>query len=268
MGIEVLLSTMNIKNEDQYTELLKKMNIKTDSITINQCTNEDINELFSIPTGKNRIFSYREKGLSKSRNRAIQNANSDFCIIADDDLVYNDDYESLILDSYKKYCDADVIAFYVESVNKDRPTSTQKEKRIGYLSSMKIASFQITFRRQSIIDNNIVFNENFGAGSGKYKSGEENIFLFDCLKKKLKIYYIPIEIAKVHHEDSTWFGEKDELYFKTKGAVFYKMSKTFYPFFIMQFALRKYCLYKKDATFIKAVKNMYKGKKECKTNEY
>ena len=50
---------------------------------------------------------------------------------------------------------------------------------------MSVCSCQITFKRKSIVDNNIFLNEMFGIGS-KFISGEENIFLKEALKKKLK----------------------------------------------------------------------------------
>lgn len=263
MKIDVLLSTMNRKSINDNLQLLQKMNINGSSITINQCPKFKKDELvFSKNMNiKNKILSYSEKGLSKSRNRAIKCSNADICVIADDDLVYVNNYEQIILNAYKKYPDADIIAFHVESLNTDRKTSVQKEGRKKFLGSMKIASFQITFKRRSIIDNEILFDEDFGAGSGRFTAGEENIFLFDCLKKKLKIYYIPTQIAVVNHMDSTWFVGYNDVFFETLGAAFYRMSPTFSELFILQYAVRKYYKYGKTLSFLKAYKYMKKGKK-------
>lgn len=46
------------------------------------------------------------------------NSNADICIIADDDLKYESDYEEKIKNGYKKYKDAGIIAFYVDNVDK------------------------------------------------------------------------------------------------------------------------------------------------------
>lgn len=258
--VEVLVATMNRKSKDQ---LIKKMNIKGNALVINQVTKDEI-ELVNEKEAAQKIYSFREKGLSKSRNKAIQNASSDICVIADDDLTYLDNYEQIISEAYDKYKDADIIAFYVESKTEDRPTTMQKEGKVGFLNSMKISSFQITFKRASIIKKNISFDTNFGAGSGKYTMGEENIFLFDCLKKGLKIYFVPQTIATVKHEDSTWYNGFNKELLVSKGAMFYRMSNIFSDILILQFAVRKYKYYKNNMGFIQALRYMFKGRKQVR----
>ena len=259
MKLEVLVSTMNLKNVEEGQKLRNKMNINTPSIIINQITDSSIKEF-----DDEKIFSKKEKGLSRSRNMAIEKASEEICVIADDDLVYVEEYEKIILNAYEEKKDADIIAFYVKSNTKNRPTTVQKEKKCGYLSSMRIASFQITFKRSSVINSKVKFDETFGAGSGNYLMGEENIFLFDCLRRGLKIYFVPIKIAEVTHLNSTWFNEYNETYFKSKGACFYRMSKLFSNVLIFQFAIRKRNLFKQKYNVISAIKIMLKGKKEYK----
>lgn len=160
------------------------MNIQSDALIINQA-NQSLPEM-SIERGNQvvRMLTFSDKGLSKSRNRAIINAKGDICIIADDDVTYVDHYHELIMNTYKENPDYDIIVFKVPTTNKDRQKEYYTKKtKLGYLKSLKVASYEITFRRKSIIDKNIFFNENFGAGSGKYSMGEENIFLYECLKK-------------------------------------------------------------------------------------
>ncbi len=261
MDIEVLVSTMNLEN---YEDLIEKMNISGKVVVINQLSNNKIQPI-NISINDRRVYSYKEKGLSLSRNRAIQNSTADICVIADDDLVYKKDYKDIIINAFLKYKNADIIAFYVQSKNEERPTTKQKEGRIKYLKSMKVASFQIAIKRDSIVKNNIVFDTNFGAGSGKYLMGEENIFLFECLKKGLKIYFVPLTIADVYHNESTWYQGFNKELFLTKGAVFYRMSPLFSILFIMQFAVRKYKLYKNNISFFEAIKYMLEGRNEFRS---
>ncbi|CEP47881.1 Glycosyl transferase family 2 [[Clostridium] sordellii] len=87
-NLEVLVSTMNQKDYS----LIKKMNIQTDALFINQCDLNQYEELKKYE--KNiRIISNTERGLSKSRNQALLNAKGDICLIADDDIKYVDGYE-------------------------------------------------------------------------------------------------------------------------------------------------------------------------------
>ncbi|NBG89625.1 glycosyltransferase family A protein [Isachenkonia alkalipeptolytica] len=258
MKLEVLISTMHQSD----ISLAENMNIKSDAIIINQCDKDDYYEK-ETDSGCIRMISVNDRGLSKSRNLAINNSDSDICVIADDDLKYHDGYKDIILKAYKKYPDADIIAFDVPSTNKERPTSSLKEGRVDFLHSMKIASFQITFKRKSIVDNNIRFNELFGAGS-KYTCGEENILLTEAVKKGLKIYFVNEDSAIVDHNESTWFNGFDERLFRTKGAMFYEMNNKLAYLLILQFAIRKYYLYKNEMKFGEALRMMFEGMEEYK----
>lgn len=257
MEVEVLISTMNL---DDNNKLIKKMNINGKSLTINQITNKNIkshNDTNSI----NKILSFNEKGLSKSRNKALKNSSADICVIADDDLKYKSDYDKIIQKAYKKHKDADIIAFNVENC---KTNNKYNEKKVNFLKSFKICSVQVTFKRDKIIKNNICFDEFFGAGSNKFILGEENIFLTDCIKKGLKIYYVSETIAKLENSESTWFSGYNEIYFKSKGACFYRINKLFSYLFILQFSIRKYKKYKEDMSFVNSIKFMLKGIKEYK----
>ena len=95
MKLELLLSTMNLKNETESNKLIQKMNVNTNTLTINQITNKNIKETNNL-TSKNKLISVRDKGLSKSRNMAINNSEADICIIADDDVIYKDNFQNII----------------------------------------------------------------------------------------------------------------------------------------------------------------------------
>lgn len=265
MNLQVLISTMYQKN----LSFLQDMNLQSDAIIINQNL-DDINqnlddcsiEIKQIEGKTIKLVNSLDKGLSKSRNLAIQHSEADICLIADDDIFYKDDYVEKVKRAYSKYPEADIIAFQVERVN---TTSRGKQFRKkasweNYLTSMKISSVEISFKRKSIVDNNITFNTNFGAGSN-FSHGEENIFLYDCLKNGLKILYLPICIGAVDSSESSWFKGYDKSYFYTIGAKFYNMTPTYYHALILQFALRKRKLYAKRFSFKKVVELMYDGVK-------
>ncbi len=261
MELEVLISSMYQKD----LSLISKMNIRSNALLINQYDGEFKEERI-IDNSNNafRMLSMKDRGLSKSRNAAIKNSEADICVIADDDLIYKDDYVKTILDAYQKHPDADVIAFDVPSINKDRPTSVLRKTKVGLLQSMKLASFQLTFKRRSILKNDILFNDLFGAGS-IFTCGEENIWLSRCLKSGLKIRYISEEIALVNHKESTWFNGFDEAYLKTKGAMFYEISSILWLALILQYAVRKYKLYRSGLSILKAIRLMFIGRSEYKS---
>lgn len=259
MKLQVLLSAMFLKDESY----IDSLNITTDAVVINQCDNDTERTVKrKRPDGLTQTVNYIEttqRGLSRSRNMAIKKAEADICILCDNDVEYLPDYENSIRDGFLKHPDADLIVFYIERKEKPVP-NYPKSKRMGYLSVLKIFSPEVAFKPQSI--KGIRFDERFGAGSGQYLMGEENIFLYDCLKKGLKIYYEPVKIAKLREEESTWFTGYDERFFISRGAGYCAMSSFFSVILIFQYAFRKRYLYSGNITMTRALSCMFKGRRE------
>ncbi len=209
MKLEVLLSCMNQKD----LGIVKRSRITSDVLVINQADGEDIEE--QVENGQRiRMFTTNERGLSRSRNMALKYAEGDICVLCDDDEIFEKNYRDKILKSFEKINKADIIAFDV--ANKETRLK-RKVRRIGYLSSLRISSCQIAFRRKSIVDNNLSFDVYMGAGSGN-GCGEENKFLLDALKVGLKIFYVPVQIAKLDSQTSTWFDGFDQVFFYQRGT--------------------------------------------------
>lgn len=261
MKCEVLVSTMNQEKKDK---LIRDMDIN-DCIIINQIT-KNIKFQKDDLNSNQRFLSFREKGLSRSRNKAIQNSRADICIVADDDMYYEKEYEKIILNAYKKISDADIIAFEVANEAKPNRVKKIKSGKISYLQSMRLSSVQITFKRKSIINNKITLDEEFGTGS-TYYWGEENIFLFDCLRKGLKLYYFPKKIATLRISESSWNKDNTPEHYQIQGAIYYRMSKKMYPILILQFVIRKRSIYKKDMSMFQVLKNMFTGARKYKSRK-
>lgn len=258
-SFQVLLSILNMEDEN-YIDTLK---LTSDAVIVNQC-DEDSERACTRRSvnGSDQTVKYvctKERGLSRSRNMAIENATADICILCDNDVVYEAGYEEKILSAFEHYSDADIIVFYIKRKEKPVPNYFTVRK-MDYLSVLKIFSPEIAFRRDSIKD--IRFNTDFGAGSGKYIMGEENIFLYDALKAGKKIYYVPVKIAELKEVASTWFSDYDEKFFKSRGANYAAMTKMLSHVLIWQFALRKTALYKDKLSVKNALKYMYNGRRE------
>lgn len=255
MRLQTLVSTMH---QTDYS-LLQEMNIQSDVVVVNQCDMDNIKE-FQINNLRIKWINSSERGLSRSRNMAIDNASEDIGLLSDDDLEYLDGYEELIIDQFNKYPEADIVTFQVEGIEASFKEYHPSPRKLNYLTSMKVASVEIAFRFDSLKKAGIQFNKLFGAGS-KYFMGEENIFLFNCLKNNLNITYVPVKIANLHVTESTWFKGYNKEYFISKGAAFTGMSRALSLLFIIQFSIRKYNLYKGDLTRLKAVKYMLEGRR-------
>ncbi|MGS0746157.1 glycosyltransferase [Syntrophomonas erecta subsp. sporosyntropha] len=252
MKLEVLVSTMHQTD----CSLIDKMKLTSNVLIINQV--DDDNHEINSKYPNVRVLTFKERGLSNSRNRAIDNSSADICVISDDDVIYNEDYEGIIINAYNQYPEADVIVFKV-ALDYRKKKYPKNKKKLGFFSSLKVSSNQITFRLKSIKDKKIKFNPLFGAGSGKYISGEENIFMHECLRKKLNIIYVPKEISTVYQSESTWFKGYTAKYFISKGAYFKEIFGFFYLLGIIQFLIRKRSMYINEINMISAFSYMLRG---------
>lgn len=251
MRITTLVATMNLTS---HRELIERMNIEDSSIVVNQSAHKIGSDIYDDTD--HTLLSYQERGLSRSRNRALTHASSDICVIADDDLVYTPGYPSLVSEAFTKYKDADIILF---AFKKESGSIVALPKgRINLIQSMKARSVQIAFRRKSVTENHITFNESFGAGTELYM-GEENIFLAECLRKGLKIYSYPEVLTTLTERESSWPRDRNDRYFYIHGRVFREMSPSLSKLLSIQFALRKSGRRNKAIGLIPALKYTLKG---------
>ncbi len=203
--LSILITTMNEKIERVKNELIPQLKNVDEIIISHQITDKNIiPEEDSLGDNIKYIFM-REKWLSKNRNHALKYATSDICHICDDDLDFVDWFEEIIKNTYRRL-DADLISFQAQAPNWKKHFPVKKWKHTRF-SILRIWSWWITFRREILAKNNIVFDENFWLGA-KYPVWEENIFLTDCYKKWLKMYHSN-EAIVIHPEESSGIDYKD-----------------------------------------------------------
>jgi glycosyltransferase involved in cell wall biosynthesis len=254
MRVEVLISTMHQNDHS----LLDKMNISTEAIVVNQCEENKI-ECFAHRGRKVKFISLNERGVGLSRNTALMRAQNEICLFADDDVVYVDNYEELILDAFKSNPKAGMIVFNVPSTNKYRPSHiTNRVKKLFLFNSLKYGTFCIAVRRELIFASSISFSLLFGGGA-KFSAGEDSLFIADCIKNKIGVYTSPHVIGEVNHQESTWFKGYNEKYFIDKGAFFYCLSKRLKKILCLQFLIRHRDIIPKDIGLYNSYKLMKKG---------
>ncbi|OME82316.1 hypothetical protein BK120_15830 [Paenibacillus sp. FSL A5-0031] len=261
MKLQVLVSTMH---QNDFS-IIDKMNLKSNTIIINQCSRNEYSE-YEDENMQVKMYSFNERGIGLSRNNALMRSNADICLLADDDVIYNDGYGTLIIEAFENNPNADIIMFNVPSLNMNRVGSlnNKKEHRVNYTNFMRYGAVRIAFRRESVIKANVYFSLLFGGGA-KYSSGEDTLFINDCLKKGLKIYTSASQIGIVKQESSTWFNGYNKKYFFDKGVFFKLLSNKWSIFLIIQFAIRKYSLYKNDTGLKEAIKYMLDGRRSIIT---
>lgn len=258
MKVEVLISCMHQKD----TSIIYKSNIQSNVVVINQCNeNSEISEFFKNKKNEScqiLMINTKERGLSNSRNLAIKNATGDICIICDDDEKFSNTYVEDIVKAFQSHKDADVIAF---KLIRPQKKYREKGKKLSPLDCLKVSSVEIAFKLKRIKEKNILFDPQIGSGISK-AGGEENVFLHECLKKGLKIYYHPIIIAELLDAESQWLASKySKDYFIDRGKFTRKLigGKIFSIIYAVYFTIAKIKEYRSKNHPIKAFAYMLKG---------
>jgi hypothetical protein len=158
----------------------------------------------------------------------------DVNMFADDDVEYIPDFEKTVLHEYSAHPDADVITFRVE-----RGHHKEKAQHGHFDHTTKtihrVPSIGITFKKTPIAKHNIRFDERFGIG-GTYKSGEQVVFLHDCLAAVLKVVHVDTSIVRHTHLSSGWIWDKEQVVakiatrWKVNGPIAALFAVFTYPF--------------------------------------
>ena len=219
LDLEILISTMNKKSLDFLEPMFPFLHFSNFSILIVNQTQKD--SLLTSDNPNIRVINSFEKGLSRSRNLALQNATKKLCLIADDDVVYAPNFEKEIVNAFNTLEDASLITFNHQRVGVDKPQKIATEIHKHTVKSIwNVSSIEIAFSLHAIKNNNIIFNDYFGLGS-VFETAEEFLFLRRSLLQNMRLYYYPSVIVSHPKLSSGVHEGKDKLIF-ARAALFYK----------------------------------------------
>lgn len=236
----VLITTMNYWITRVKKDLLKQLKNVDEVIISHQITEESIKPEESFLWENVKYFYMYNKWLSKNRNNALKNCSTDICYICDDDLNFIDWFEKIIINEYKK-SSYDLITFQAENDEWEKHFNIN-EWWHNRLSVLKIWSWWVTFRRKSILEKDIMFDEKFWLGA-KFPVWEENIFLTDCFKKWLNLFHSDKSIV-IHSNESSWINYRKDLII-ARIKVFKRLFWFFWWFvWIFYFTIFHYKYYK------------------------
>jgi len=238
-------------NKKEFSIIDKSNLSMVNTLIINQCDKEG----YLFIDEKHRVINTKTRGLSVSRNLALHNTDADICLLCDDDECFVNDLEKKIINAYHSIPEADLIIFKItDRVDK----FGGMKKKLSKLELMRVSSVQISFRVSSVVGK-VDFDQLLGAGTPN-GSGEENKFLLDCYSKKMKIYYVPVGIATVEQQESTWFcGYNDNYFYKRGSMTRYVYGFPFAVLYAMYFSLTKKKIYGADSTMWEAFSYILKG---------
>ena len=199
-----------------------------------------MNIAYSLPAKfEFRSATSNEKGVAKSRNVVLDNAQTKYLLFADDEITFlSDGIKSAIayLESNPN-CDL-VLAQAVDTKGLLRKAYPKAETKLTRFNSAKAATYEMIVRVETVREKNISFDENFGAGADNYL-GDEYIFITDLLKKGGKATFLPVTIA-IHPEDSSgsrWGTESD---LRARAQVFQRIFGVTAPLIRIAFYLKNY----------------------------
>ena len=207
MFVNILISTIDAGiNRVENVLLPPRPDLKY--VVSHQVTDEQFR---AIPTVLQRndvlIGQIEGRGLSRNRNNAFAMAEGDIGIMADDDVLYRNEYIDTVLAAYRADQNLDVACFKIAT-----PAGEPEYKdymAFPYLLNREshhyISTIEITVRLKSLLENKILFDERFGLGSKLNSFGEEAVFIHDCIKDGLKVKYIPDYVVE-HEATSTIKG--------------------------------------------------------------
>ena len=143
------------------------------------------------------VYKYKGQGLSANRNLALDKATADLVMYADDDARLLPETPAVVKRPFEENPDLDV-AFFCASTYTGKSLKNYPKSSFEVLAMPKdysISALEMVCRRRKV-QGKVRFDERFGLGTQFLTCGEEEVWLEDALRAKLKMYYFPEKIVE------------------------------------------------------------------------
>ena len=220
LKLEILMSTMHRSSLDFLDSIFPNGSYENYNLLIINQTTKDC--LLESNLANIRVINSFNTGLTNSRNLALKNAIGSICLIADDDALYQSNFETIILNSFKNNEKADVITFKMKDLEGKDFKNYTDSKWHDVVSVKQVNSVVIAFNLQAIKTSKVIFNSLFGLGS-TFETADEYVFLRDCLKAGLILWFESSYLLSHKINSSGKALGSDRIVF-AKSALFYKYS--------------------------------------------
>ncbi len=219
--LQILVSAVNKAAE----QLPEKMNIESDAVIVNQIIGDDVKgENVDSETeykgNSIRILTRYEKGVGRSRNAALDQADHELIQFGDDDIVYDKGYADRIVEEFDKHPEAEVLLFNVKAQQGRETYWNEDYARVSWMNYGRYPAYAICARRSKLVESKVRYSLLFGGGA-PYMNGEDSLFLHDCLKAGLKVFRTNVVIGHETVNESTWFKGYTEKFFFDRGVLYH-----------------------------------------------
>jgi GT2 family glycosyltransferase len=199
------------------------------------------------------------KGLSRSRNLALQCATAEWVYLCDDDVIIRNNLSQIAATYGDKYPDAGILCCQLQTSEGDPFKSYRAAAtNLSIHAVGSISSAEILIRRTAIQQGHIRFDERFGLGA-EFISGEEYLMLRRAMKLGCKVQYVP-EVIAIHPALSTGTRYTADLV-QSKGAIIAARAGSLYLLFNLIYAWRKWPEYKDSMQITAFLNYIYSGSK-------
>ena len=164
-----------------------------------------------------RVIHVQGGGLARNRNAALEAAQGNLLLIADDDVTYFDNSFDEIVQAFRTQ-DADIICFQALG-QEGRLLKTYSAVAFDYANQPRgtyFTSFEIAMRRSPRLPR---FDERFGLGAPYLGAGEEEVFLLQAHHAGLRVRYLPMTIVRTKSQTTGSRYPHEPVLWRTKGAV-------------------------------------------------
>ena len=139
----------------------------------------------------------RGRGVTRSRNHAIEMADADIALFSDDDVRYTPADMDILRRTFEANPRVDVAIFKIRTLPGEPEYRDFPAEPVTYTEAPVVGTPQIAFRVDRVRAAGIRFDERFGGSDGFLRSSSnERVFVHDCLQAGLNVTYIPEYIVQ------------------------------------------------------------------------
>lgn len=257
MTFQILVSCV----EKDAHELAAKMNIASDAVIVSQLEESDSEETFDLGGKTVCAIKSTSRGVGLNRNICIEKSTADIILFADEDIVYDEGYESKVLKEFEEHPEADMILFNVKVCEERRTYWNEGYKKVTLFNSGRYPAYAIAARASKLKAAGVKYSLYFGGGA-KYSNGEDSLFIKDSLKAGLKLLATPVVLGEEIPRPSTWFNGYNDKFFYDRGVLYRCLYGKMAKIFGLRWLLKMKPKFSGEYPYDKAIKQLFQGIKD------
>lgn len=142
--VEVVVAAMNQHD----LSLLEKMNINTDIVIANQADGYSYLET-TVSGNTVKMITTKTRGVGLNRNLGLMLADDEIIMLADEDIIFHDNYSTTIERAFEELPEADVIIFQMRFLKDGKvyEIDNHKTRRLNIFNGLKFGTYQIAIKK-------------------------------------------------------------------------------------------------------------------------